>query len=204
MTRRPLALAALALASTALLAGCALIPSGPVMIDADDIADTAEEALEDAYDIEYKVDCGDDEVELDEGENIDCIATERESDLEWDAEVEITEVKGTKYEIEVELADEPNNADEVEDDTDTDTDTDGAVTVPGEDIASLAVEALSPVLGYEPSDMACASDEVEIYVDNIEYCGFTGEDGEIVYVDVTITSYDEESGDYEIWAEVVE
>lgn len=205
MIARPRHLAALALLSAALLSGCALIPSGPMLIDPDEIADTAEEALEDAYDVRYRVDCGNDDVELDEGENVDCIATNRDTDLEYDAEVEITELRGAKYEIEVELSDEANNADEFDEgEEDQDESSGDAPTVPGSDIASLATTALAPVIGFEPEDMVCLSDEVQIFVDNIEYCGFTTEDGGIATVEVTVTTFDAASGDYEIHAEIVD
>lgn len=202
MTSRTRHLVALAVLSTAVLSGCAFIPSGPPMIDPDDIAETAEQALEDAYDVSFSVDCGNDDVELDEGENVDCVATERETDLEYDADVEITDVNGDRYEIEVELADEANNADDVVvDEPETPTD---SVTVSGDDIATLAAGALSSVIGYEPTDMFCLSENVEIFVDNVEYCAFTGDDGEIYNVDVTITEYDEATGEYGIVAEIVE
>jgi hypothetical protein len=154
-TRRPIvktrisSAAALAVASVFLLAGCSFSFGGPTTVSSDDLADLAEEALEDEYDdSSWKVDCDDDdeevEVKLEEDESIDCLATDKDSDLEYDAEVTITDVDGDKYEIEVELDDEANNADEEsDDDSDSkgDGDSDGETYfVSGEDLAALAVE----------------------------------------------------------------
>lgn len=201
MITRTRHLVVLAVLSAAVLSGCGLIPTGPLLIDPDEIADTAENALEDAYDARYTVDCGSDGITLVEGKDVDCLATDRDTDLEYDADVEITDVDGAKYEIEVELADEANNAEEIEPEVDPSEGT--GVTVPGADIAALAATALSPYIGFEPADMVCLSDDVEVFVDNVEFCGYTGEDGEIVTVQVTITSFDEATGNYEIYAEVI-
>jgi hypothetical protein len=216
-TRRPIvktrisSAAALAVASVFLLAGCSFSFGGPTTVSSDDLADLAEEALEDEYDdSSWKVDCDDDdeevEVKLEEDESIDCLATDKDSDLEYDAEVTITDVDGDKYEIEVELDDEANNADEEsDDDSDSkgDGDSDGETYfVSGEDLAALAVEALAPQLGYEPADMECDSDQTEIYEGNWDFCDFTDEDGNYQLVDVTIDSFDKKTGKYTITAEI--
>lgn len=205
--------ATLAIASIFLLAGCSFVAGGPTTVSSDDIADLAEEALEDEYDdSSWKVDCDDDdeevEVKLEEDESIDCLATDKDTDLEYDAEVTITDVDGDKYEIEVELDDEANNADEIEDESDDEGDDDNsnsdgdAYYVSGEDLAALAVEALTPVLGYAPTDMECDADQTEIYVGNWDFCSFTDSEGTMQLVDVTIETFDEESGQYTITAEV--
>jgi len=203
--------AALAVASIFLLAGCSFSAGAPTSVSSDDIADLAEEALEDENDdTSWKVDCDDDgdevDVDLEEDESIDCLATDKDTDLEYDAEVTITDVDGEDYEIEVELADEANNAeDEEEVEEDEENNSSGEYYVSGDDLAALAVEALSPVIGFEPTDMECLSDETEIYVGNYDYCYFTDEsDGTVYTVDVTIDTFDEESGEYTIWAEVIE
>ncbi len=211
MITRVSSAAALAVASVFILAGCSFSVGGPTTVSSDDIADLAEEALEDEFDdTSWKVNCDDDdeevEVDLEEDETIDCLATDKDTDLEYDAEVTITDVKGDEYEIEVELADEANNADDVEDNSDDDNGSNSsgdAFFVSGDDLAALAVEALSPVIGYEPTDMECLADETEIFVDNYDYCYFTGEDGEFYTVDVTIDTFDEETGEYTIWAEII-
>ena len=200
---------ALVILSTAMLAGCGLIPTGSPSIDADDIADTAEDALKDEFDARYKVDCGDDEVALEEDEELDCTATNRSTDLEYDATVTITDVSGAKYEIEVELAEEANNADEVDpeeddpsDDPSDSPDSDG-VTVSAEDFAEVVVDGLAGALGYEPTDLECLSSEVEIFDGNVEYCFFTDEDGKERGVEATVDNFDDSTGSYEVYSEVV-
>lgn len=212
MKPRAGSVATIAIASIFLLAGCSFIAGGPTTVSSDDIADLAEEALEDANDdTSWKVNCDDDdeevEVALEEDESIDCLATDKDTDLEYDAEVTITDVDGDKYEIEVELDDEANNADE-EDESDKDDDnsnSDGdTYFVSAADLAALAVKALAPVIGFEPTDMECVTEQTEIYVDNFDYCFFTGEDGSFYSVEVTIDTFDEQSGEYTIWAEIIE
>lgn len=212
MITRASSATALAVASVFLLAGCSFSLGGPTTVSSDDIADLAEEALEDEYDdTSWKVNCDDDddevEVKLEEDESIDCLATDKDTDLEYDAEVTITKVDGAEYEIEVELADEANNAEDVEEDVDDEENSNSngdTYYVSGEDLAALAVEALTPVIGFEPTDMECLTDETEIYVGNYDYCYFSDpSDGTIYTVDVTIDTFDEETGEYTIWAEIV-
>ena len=212
MKTRPSSAAALAIASIFLLAGCSFSLGGPTTVSSGDIADLAEEALEDEFeDSSWKVDCDDDgdevEVKFEEGETIDCLATDKDADLEYDAEVEITDIDGDKYEVEVDVDDEANNADDEDsddEDNDSDSDSDGdSFYVSDEDLAALAVEALSPELGYEPTDMFCLTAETEIEEGNYDYCYFTGDDDEFYTVQVTIDSFDKQSGEYSIIAEVI-
>ena len=204
---------ALTIFSTALLAGCGLIPSGPPTVDIDDITDTAETALEDEFDTRYRVECGDDTVQLVVDEQLDCTATNRNTDLEYDAEITISAVSGAKFEIDVELADEANNAGETteddeptEDPTDEpsedDTDSDGP-TVTGEDFAEVVADGLGTI-GYDATDVECLSNNVEIFEGNIEYCFFTDENGDELTVEATINDFDESSGQYEVLTEVVD
>ena len=211
MITRATPLIAMAILSTAMLAGCGLIPSGPPTVDPDDIADTAETALEDEFDTRYRVDCGDDEVSLVEDEQLDCTATNRNTDLEYDAEVTITGVSGASFEIEVELADEANNAGDVEEeptedptDEPSEDDTDGDdPTVTGEAFAEVVVDGLATI-GYDATDLECLSTEVAIYEGNIEYCFFTDENGDELTVEATVSDFDESTGQYEVLTEVVD
>ena len=210
MKTRATPLLAIAILSTAMLAGCGLIPSGPPTIDADDIADTAEQALEDEFDARYRLDCGDDEVKLVEDEQIDCTATSRDTDLEYDAEVTITDVSSNKYEIEVELADEANNADDVDEeptdeepsDDPSDAPEGDGPTVTSEAFAEVVVDGLATI-GYDATDLECLSSDVEIFEGNIEYCFFTDENGDELMVEATVSDFNESSGQYEVQTEVV-
>lgn len=215
MIKRASSAAAIATASIFLLAGCAFGGGGTATVSSDDIADLTEEWLEDDIDdSSWKVNCDDDdeevEVALEEDESIDCLATDKDSDDEFDAEVTITDVDGEDFEVEVELDDEANNSDDDEDsdedadeDEDSDSDSDGdTYFVSAEDLAALVVEALAPELGYEPTDMECDSEQTEIYEGNWDFCSFTDEAGDYQLVDVTIDSFDKDTGDYTITAEV--
>lgn len=211
MTIRAHSAAALAVASIFLLSGCSFSFGAvdPLTVSSDDLADLAEEALEDEFeDSKWKVDCDDDgeefEVELTKGETIDCLATNKDTKLEYDAEVEITKVKGDEYEIEVELADEANNADEFDDD-DRDSDSNGdAYYVSAADLAAVAAGAVEEIVGYVPSDMECLYDEIELYVDNVNFCWFTDGADKYYSVDVTVASINSKTGEYTVNVEVFE
>ncbi len=210
MKTRTAHLAILAIASITFLSGCSFSVGGPTTVSASDFEDTVEEALED--DGNFKADCGKDDIELVEDDTVDCEVEDRDTDTTYDAEVEITSVTDDRYKVSVDVdedsADPPveddSDDEEIDDETDTDTDTGSGVYVPGTDIADLASTALSDIIGFTPTDMICISEEVEIYVGNYEYCGFTDpSDGTEYLVEVTIDEFDSSTGEYHITAEVV-
>jgi hypothetical protein len=207
---------ALAVASIFLITGCSFGGGGggsaSDTVSSDDIADLAEEWLEDDIDdSSWSVNCDDDDeevdVDLEEDESIDCLATDKDSDLEYDAEVTITEVDGEDFEVEVELADDANNEEDEEEEENTDdneNDNNGdTYYISDDEMADLAVDALTEPLGYAPTDMICLASETEIYVGNYDYCYFTGDDDEFYTVEVTIDTFDEDTGEYTVIAEVI-
>lgn len=94
---------ATALLAAAVLSGCGLIPAAAPAVDAGDIEDTAEAALATAFDGRYRVDCGTGAITLVAGKQLDCVATNRDTQVDYAAAVEITLVSGRRYELEVEL-----------------------------------------------------------------------------------------------------
>ncbi len=203
MKTRTLPLLAIAALSAGMLTGCALPFGGPSMIETDEIADLAEEALEDEYEVTYRVDdCEDEEIEFAEGEGVDCIATDRDSDTEYEVAIEIVEVKGSEYEVEVELGDVIT--DEEEDGDDSGDGSGDSLYVTNTELAETTVDALEDVIDYTATDMECETEELELYVGNFDYCYFTGPDDEVYVVEVEITDVDETSGQYEISAEIIE
>lgn len=205
MTTRVTPIIALVVLSSALLASCGLIPTGPAIIDADHIADTAADALRDEFDARYRVECGDEDVELTKDTQIVCTALNRTTQLEYDATVTITDVTGTRYEIEVQLANVANNPDDgVDEDADDDDSTqDTGLSVSNESFVEVVADGLTGILGYEPADLECLSQTIEIIEGNVEYCFFTDEDGDARTVEATIDGYNESTGQYRVLSEIV-
>ena len=108
MRRRLALVLAPVLALSALaLAGCSF--SANLTVPASQVADTAETALESSIGFRPEVDCGAGQVDLVEGTEVACTATDPSSGTEYDATSTITNVDGTEYEVHVQVADTPNN-----------------------------------------------------------------------------------------------
>lgn len=195
MRSRHLSLVVAGAAAALLLSGCtfSLTPQIPE-IDASDVATVVEDKLEEQVGSRPEVDCGDDKVQLEVGGKLTCVLTDPASSLEYDVVITFTEVKGTDYQFDFQVADSPNNPPEP-------TVAPGSPTVPGSDIAALVVTALTPQLPAPPQ-VSCPEPEVTIAVDNQTYCSFTDEDG-THDVEVTITSFDPAAGEYTINATVL-
>lgn len=136
MTTRLLPLASVAVLSLALLSGCSLIPGfsgGGSTTSSGSVANAAEDWLEDDEDVKYTVDCEKEDVTLAEDESIDCVATDRDTDLEYDVEITITEVNGEDFEVKV---DRDNDARSDDDSDSDDSDSDDSGT---DDVFSLVV-----------------------------------------------------------------
>jgi hypothetical protein len=177
------------------LSGCAFsfTPQIPEVAGAD-VATSVADKLEEQIGTRPDVDCGDDAVKLEVDTTLTCLLTDPSTGLEYDVVVTFTEVDGTDYAFSFKVADSPNNPPEPTVDP-------NAPTVTGEDIAALVVTALSPSLPAPPQ-VSCPEPEVTIAVDNTTYCSYDDEQG-THDVEVTITSFDPEAGDYTINASVL-
>lgn len=124
MNSRLVPFAGVAVLSLAFLSGCSFFPSAAPTVDSSDLANAAEDWLEDDEDVKYSVECDDEEVDLVEDESIDCVATDRDTDLEYDVEITITDVKGDDFEVEVDRDNDATGGDDSDDDSDSDSDAD--------------------------------------------------------------------------------
>lgn len=105
MKNRPAALVALVIAASALLAACT---GAPVLTaEAQDIAATAETALEQSVGSRPSIDCGTGTIELRKGLVVDCVLTDPETGERFDSPVTIDKIDGTEYSISVQVASEP-------------------------------------------------------------------------------------------------
>jgi hypothetical protein len=187
---RSRSLALIPVAALALLAGCTFSPgvnTAPT-VPPEDIETLAADELEEQVGVRPTIDCGDDDIPVEADTSITCLLIDPVAGLEFDTVITFTEVDGTNYAFDIEVADVPNNAPEP-------TAEPGAF-VPITDIESLAIRALTPTLGFVP-EVTCEGTEVEIVVGNTVACSYPTEDG-VVDAVVTITAFDATVGEYTI------
>ncbi len=193
MHTRPL-LVTITAAALLILTGCSFTAAAGPTVSGASVAKTAAKALEAKVGSSPAIDCGSDDIIVVKGKKITCELTDTDG-LIYDVAITFTSVKGSTYNIDVKVADTAKNAP-----TPT-VDPGGTPTVPGNDIAQLAAEALAPSLTFTP-DIRCADENVPIAVGNTEACGFTDPEGVDHNVTVTITKFD--GSNYEIDAKVID
>lgn len=188
-TRIPV-LAGLVAAGALLLSGCVFSPGAinAPTVPSDDLARAAEDALEEQVGARPEIDCGDEPIHLVVDSQVTCLLVDPVAGLEFDTVITFTAVTGADYEFDIAVADVANNAPEP---TVKPGPSGEAPTVSGTAIASLAIEALTPVLGFVP-EITCADDEVEIFVGNVADCSYSDAEGDHA-VEVTITQFDGET-----------
>lgn len=107
MKSRIAIIAAIAIASGALLTGC--VPATTFSVPADDIATTAEDALEEQIGSRPEIDCGADDIVLAKGKVIDCVLTDPVSGDQFDSPITIEDTEGADYTIGIQVGDAPIN-----------------------------------------------------------------------------------------------
>lgn len=189
MRSRPL-FALFAASAVALLAGCTFsvgVNTAPT-VPPEDIEATAAEALENVTGVLPSIDCGDDDIAVEVDTSITCVLVDPVAGLEFDAVITFTEVSGSEYSIDVQVADVPNNAPVPTADPGT--------SVPINDIEALAIRALTPHLDFVP-EVTCEGTEVEIVAGATVACSYPSPAGTVDTV-VTITAFDSTTGRYSI------
>ncbi len=131
-----------------LLSGCSF--SANLTVPAEQVADTAETALEQEIGARPEIDCGSAAVDLVDGTVVDCLLIDPASGAEFDATVTIDGVEGTNYTVNVKVADEPNGEPPTEPEPTTGA-TDGELSVWDYELADLAEDALTDVYGARPT-----------------------------------------------------
>ncbi len=190
MRSRSLTLVPIAALAVTLLAGCVFSPgvnTAPT-VPPEDIETLAADELEQLTGVRPTIDCGDDEIAVEANTSITCLLVDPVAGLEFDTVITFTEVDGTNYAFDIQVADVPNNAPEP-------IAAPGA-TVPIGDIEALAITALTNVLDYVP-EVTCEGTEVAIVVGNTVKCSYESPEGPVAAV-VTITAFDATVGQYEI------
>jgi hypothetical protein len=187
---RSLTLVPVAALAVTLLAGCVFSvgENTAPTVPPEDIETLAADELEELTGVRPTIDCGDDEIPVEADTSVTCLLVDPTTGLEFDTVITFTEVEGSNYAFDIQVADVPNNAPEP-------TAEPGAF-VPIGDIEALAVTALTNVLDYVPV-IACDGTEVEIVVGNTVDCTYESPEGPVAAI-VTITAYDATVGEYEI------
>ncbi|GMA32645.1 DUF4333 domain-containing protein [Litorihabitans aurantiacus] len=90
------------------LGACSFSASANRTVSADQVATEAEDALEEQIGQRPEISCGDDQVDLVDGEVVDCLLTDPSTGSEFDTTVTISDVDGTDFRIAVEVAEQPN------------------------------------------------------------------------------------------------
>ncbi|HXR44928.1 MAG TPA: DUF4333 domain-containing protein, partial [Pseudolysinimonas sp.] len=157
MRARSIPVALLAASALLLLSACSF--STTVTSPAGKVASTAESALEKKVGSRPDIDCGDKPITIVKGKTITCDLTDPGDGSVYDVKITFTSVQGTKYHIDVKVADTPKTGP-----TDAPSDGGPSATVPQADFAALAAKALAPKLGFTPA-ITCADDPVTIKVD---------------------------------------
>jgi hypothetical protein len=79
----------------------------PTTVSSDEVAEVAEEALEAQVGRRPEIDCGAEEFALEDGASRTCTLTDPDTGTEYDADVELSDVAGTEFHVDVIVADEP-------------------------------------------------------------------------------------------------
>ncbi|MFC4335256.1 hypothetical protein [Salininema proteolyticum] len=97
----------LALIPIAALAGFGLAACGEKTATADEIAESAEDSLEEQIGQRPEIDCGSDDVTLEKDKVVDCVLTDPSTGTEYDTTVTIVSIDGNEWKGDVKVADEP-------------------------------------------------------------------------------------------------
>ena len=190
MRSRSLSAAAVVTLAATLLSGCVFsagVNTAP-RVSPEALATAAADELEKTVGLRPEIDCGDEQIPVEEDTTVTCLLVDPATGLEFDTVITFTSVEGSRYEIDIQVAEVPNNAPEPT--------AEPGATVPVEDIEALAITALNNVLDYVP-EVTCEGSDVEIVVGNTVDCTYTSPDGDVDAV-VTITEFDATSGRYSI------
>ena len=186
-----------------MLSGCTA--SVNTTVAAADVAKVGAKALSTEWDTDATMDCGDESVDSVEGTEVECVAYNPKSGLDYPATVTLKTIKGSEYTVSV-VTGSPitPESDETDADAEDGESTDGtddssaapadAPTVSGDSLAGVAAPALAAKLGYSPV-IDCGTEPIPIYLDAKIQCVVTADDGtrhagNIVITAVTSTNYD--------------
>jgi len=183
-------IAALPVAALTLLAGCTFSvgrDTAPT-VPAQEIEDAAAGVLENQTGVRPEIDCGEEDIPVEENRTITCLLVDPVAGLEFDVVMTFVDVDLPHYAFDIQVADVPNNAPEPT--------AEPGATVPIGDIEAAAIRALTPTLDFVP-EVTCAGDDVPIVVGTTVDCSYPSPDGVVVRY-TEITAYDATTRKYTI------
>ncbi|MDN3238102.1 DUF4333 domain-containing protein [Glycomyces tritici] len=196
--------------AVAALSACSFSAGEPT-VTGDELAELAEDALEEETGSRPEMDCGSvDSISVSQDKEVDCVATSTETGAEYDATITFTSVEGRDYEISVEVASEPNNApseaptsDPAEAETSAPAADANSIVVPAPDFAAAVADAVAAEWG-EGNDIDCGDAATRtLYEGAIHSCVLIDVSTDAQYtITITITGIDVEAGSFNFEAEV--
>lgn len=93
-----------------LVAGCSATGSANLTVSPENIEQQAARVLQDEVGTDYvpELDCGSEQIDLVEGNTVNCVLTDPPTGEEYDTTVTISNVDGTNYRITAEVAETQN------------------------------------------------------------------------------------------------
>jgi hypothetical protein len=190
----PIALAALGLAACS-------AEAGPT-VSGEDLADAAADALEAQIGQRPEVDCGDDSIIVSQDKEVDCLLHDPSTGSEFDTTVTFTGVDGQDWDIDVQVASEPNGGEATESAAEETSSAappadEAGLEIPADDLASAAADTLEEQVGMRPEIDCGDGIDITVYEGRQTYCDLI--DGESVYeVTITVTSIEGTAFDFDI------
>ncbi|WP_083402582.1 DUF4333 domain-containing protein [Curtobacterium sp. MCBA15_008] len=108
-SRRMLATGMIGAAVALAASGCSFSASVHSTVSPSKFETVVADALEKSVGQRPQVDCGDDAIDLEDGNTVHCDIGAAGDATKFDATVEVRDVSGSKYSVHVEVADEPKN-----------------------------------------------------------------------------------------------
>lgn len=88
----------------AVVAGC----SANATVAPEDVETTVADSLEDQFGIRPVIDCGDENIDLVVDGEVTCLLSTEDDPTEFDVDVVFTEVDGSEFSLDYQVAEEPN------------------------------------------------------------------------------------------------
>jgi hypothetical protein len=172
------------LAGAVMLAGCSVsVDDAPTTVGSAEVAETVETILEEEVGRRPDVDCGAEDFALENGEERTCVLTDPDSGLQYEAAVVLNDVDGTDFRVDVDVADQPVDAQEAP--TDDPGEAPAALLLTGAEIGATATSALAGQVDGT-FEIFCDEGEYEVSVGTQLTCTYADDNGDTpAYIEIT-------------------
>ncbi|MBB5633649.1 hypothetical protein BKA04_001872 [Cryobacterium mesophilum] len=188
MTTRRLAPVFAFAAFALLLSGCTFTAN--LTVPPESVATVAEDALEAEVGSRPAIDCGDEDVDLVNGTEVACVLTDPATSIEYDAKVVIDDVEGTKYQVNVTVADEPRAGSVPAPDVEEPAAEGIRHSIAAASVSKLAADALfKEAPPYFEVD--CGDSDLDVFLGAVFDCSATHPEGAVYDAAITVTDVTE-------------